>query len=230
MTIPANSPRIRDRLRKSLRADKRIVAAELLVVFALCFARLFPFSVQVFLFAFTSLSLWLRSLTWRDLGLRRSKAWWKIALRALLAALLIAVVANLLVQPLVERLIGKGADSSRFENVRGNLMILLAWLAVVWTIAAFGEEMIFRGYLMNRIADLVGRTRTGWISSLLGSALIFGLAHGYQGSAGIISTAEIGLFLGILYLINKQNLWINIVCHGVIDSISLVALYYSSPG
>lgn len=227
MTISADSPKIRDRLRKSLRADHRIVAAELLAVFALCFARLFPFSVQVFLFAFTSLSLWLRSLTWRDLGLRRSKAWWKIVLRALLAALLIAVVANLFVQPLVQRLIGRGADNSRFENIRGHPLILLAWLAAVWTIAAFGEEMIFRGYLMNRMADLVGRTRTGWISSLLGSSLIFGLAHGYQGLAGIVSTAEIGLFLGILYLVNNRNLWVNIVCHGVLDSISLITLYYS---
>ena len=87
--------------------------------------------------------------------------------------------------------------------------------------------MVFRGYLMNRIADLVGRSRAGWISALLGSSLIFGLAHGYQGLAGIISTAEVGLLLGILYLINRRNLWVNIVCHGVFDTISLVALYYS---
>lgn len=225
--LPANLPRFRDRLGESLRADKWIVAAELAVVFALCFARLFPFSVPIFLLAVTSLSLWLRSLTWRDLGLSRSKSWWKIALGALLAALLIAVVANLLVQPFVERLVGRGANNSRFENLRGHLMILLPWLAAVWTIVAFGEEMVFRGYLMNRIADLVGRTRAGWVSSLLGGAMFFGLAHAYQGLAGIISTAEIGLFLGILYLVNRRNLWMNIVCHAVIDSISLIALYYS---
>jgi membrane protease YdiL (CAAX protease family) len=97
----------------------------------------------------------------------------------------------------------------------------------VWTIVAFGEEMVFRGYLMNRIADLVGRSRTGWASALIGSSLIFGLAHGYQGLAGIISTAEVGLLLGILYLISKRNLWINIVCHGAFDSISLIAMYFS---
>jgi membrane protease YdiL (CAAX protease family) len=177
MSIPANPSPIRDRLGTLLRTDRRIVAAELVVVFALCFARPFPFSGVAFLLAATSLSLWLRGLTWRDLGLRRSRAWWKTALGALLAAFLIAVVANLLLQPLVERLVGKGANNSRFDNVRGHLTVLLAWLTAVWTIVAFGEEMIFRGYLMNRMADLFGKTRTGWVSSLLGSALIFGLAQ-----------------------------------------------------
>jgi len=199
-------------------------------MFALCFVRLFPLSIQLFLLAFTSLSLWLRHLTWRDLGLRRSKAWWKIALWAVLATVLIAVVINLLVQPLVGRLTNKAPDNARFDSVRGNLKVLLVWLAAVWTIVAFGEEMIFRGYLINRIADLVGRTRAGWILSLLGSSLIFGLGHSYQGLAGIITTAAIGLLLGIVYLISKRNLWVSIISHGLIDTISLVALYFSRPG
>lgn len=230
MTTTAKLSPTRDYLGKLLRADRRIVAAELVVLFALCFARPFPFSGVVFLLAVTSLSLWLRGLTWRDLGLSRSRAWWKTALGALLAAFLIAVIANLLVQPFVERLVGRGANNSRFDNVRGHWAVLLAWLAAVWTIVAFGEEMVFRGYLMNRISDLVGRTKAGWVSSLLGSALVFGLAHSYQGLAGLISTAELGLFLGILYLVNKRNLWMNIVCHGVIDTISLTALYLSQLG
>jgi membrane protease YdiL (CAAX protease family) len=212
---------------KLLQANKLIIAAELGAAFVLCFVRVFPFSVQIFLLAFSSLSLWLRGLTWRDVGLRRFKAWWKIALWALLAAFIISIVANLLVQPLIDRLVSRPVNNSRFENLRGHLPVLLGWLSAVWTIVAFGEEMVFRGYLMNRIADLVGRSRTGWASALIGSSLIFGLAHGYQGLAGIISTAEVGLLLGILYLISKRNLWINVVCHGAFDSISLLALYFS---
>jgi uncharacterized protein len=219
--------RIPGPLGKLLQANKWIIAAELVVMFGLCFARVFPFSVQIFLLAFSSFSLWLRGLTWRDVGLGQFKAWWKIALWALLAAFIISIVANLLVQPLIDRLIARPVNNSRFENLRGHLPVLLGWLSAVWTMVAFGEEMVFRGYLMNRIADLVGRSRTGWISALIGSSLIFGLAHGYQGLAGVISTAEVGLLLGILYLISKRNLWINIVCHGAFDSISLIALYFS---
>ena len=230
MAIQANSVPIRDRFGELLRTSKCMIAAELFALCALCFARLFPFSIQLFLVAFTTLSLWMRHMTWLDLGLKKSKAWWKVALLAMLAATLIVVVANVLVQPLVEQLTEKAPNTTRFDSVRGNLPMLLVWLAAVWTIVAFGEEMVFRGYLMNRIADLFGRTKAGWIASLIGSTLVFGLAHGYQGFAGIIGTAEIGLLLGIVYLLNKRNLWVNIVCHGLIDSISLVALYYSAPG
>jgi len=146
---------------------------------------------------------------------------------AVLAALLIAIVVNLVTAPFVQRFVSGSANNSRFANIRGNFVALLGWLAVAWTLAAFGEEMIFRGYLMNRLADLVGRTRTGWVISLFGSSLIFGLGHGYQGAAGIINTATIGLLLGTLYLVTKRNLWVNIICHGLIDSISLITLYFS---
>jgi membrane protease YdiL (CAAX protease family) len=43
--------------------------------------------------------------------------------------------------------------------------------------AAFGEEMVYRGYLMNRVADLFAKSRTGWIISLLGVNVLFGFAH-----------------------------------------------------
>ena len=227
MTVGVNATGMRDRFGELLRARHWIIAGELIVLFALCFARVFPFSVQLLLLAFTSLSLWLRGLTWRDVGLRNSKAWWNIALRAVAAAVLIAVIANILVQPFVDRLIGRPVNNFRFDNLPGNVKVLLLWLAAVWTIVAFGEEMVFRGYLMNRITNLVGNTRTGWVLALLGSSVIFGLAHGYQGFAGVISTTEVGLLLGFLYLLNKRNLWVNIVCHGVFDSISLIALFFS---
>jgi len=225
MTAGVNSTDIRVRFGELLRGSNWIIAGELIVLIALCFARVFPFSVQLLLLGFTSLSLWLRGLTWHDVGLRSSMAWWKIALRAVVTAVLIAVIANVLVQPFLDRLISRPVNNSRFDDLRGNVKVLLLWLAAVWTIVAFGEEMVFRGYLMNRITDLAGKTRTGWVLALLGSSLIFGLAHGYQGPAGIISTGEVGLLFGILYLVSKRNLWANIVCHGVFDSISLITLY-----
>ena len=221
------SPRIPGHVGELLRGNKPLIVVELGIFLALCFVRVFPFSVQLILLFFASLSLLLRNSTWGDVGLSKGKAWWKIVLWALLAAGIIAVIANVLVQPLVDRLVSRPANNSRFADLPGHLTVLLGWLSAVWTVVAFGEEMVFRGYLMNRIADLVGRTRTGWVAALLGSSLIFGLAHGYQGLAGIISTSEVGLLLGVLYLIFKRNLWVNIACHGFFDTISLVAVYFS---
>ena len=210
------------------RASKPTIFIELVLATGLCFVRIFPFSVQLLLLIFASLSLWLRGLTWRAVGLRKPRYWWRVLLFALLSAVVICVVVNFLVGPFVERFAGKPPSNSRFESIHGSVLALMGWLFVAWTLAAFGEEMVFRGYLMNRISDLAGNSRAGWISALLVSSLIFGVAHKYQGLAGAIGTTEIGLLLGGMYLVNKRNLWMNIVCHGFIDSISLIWTYFST--
>jgi membrane protease YdiL (CAAX protease family) len=43
--------------------------------------------------------------------------------------------------------------------------------------------MAYRGYLMNRVADLFNRTRRAWIISLIVVHVGFALAHAYQGWA-----------------------------------------------
>jgi membrane protease YdiL (CAAX protease family) len=228
MTVPIIAA-VRERAGELTRYSKPAIFLELMLATGLCFVRIFPFSVQILLLIFASLSLWLRGLTWSLVGLRKPMyRWWKVLLFALLSAVVICVLVNLLVGPFVERFAGKPPSNARFESIHANVLALMGWLAVTWTLAAFGEEMVFRGYLMNRISDLVGHGWAGWVSALLVSSLIFGAAHGYQGLAGAIGTAEMGLLLGAMYLLNRRNLWMNIVCHGFVDSISLIWLYFSA--
>jgi len=213
---------------KLIKTSKLAILIELALATSLCFARIFPFSVQLLLLAFASLSLWLRDLRWSDVGLRKPASWWKVVLLAMLSAVAICVVVNLLAAPVVERLAGHSPGNARFENVRGNLPALIGWLSVAWTLAAFAEEMIFRAYFMNRIFDLLGNGWAAWLSALLLSSVLFGAGHGFQGLAVAIGSAEIGLLLGVMYLVNRRNLWMNIFCHGFIDSISLTTLYFST--
>ncbi len=100
------------------------------------------------------------------------------------------------------------------------------WLGEAWTLAAFGEEMVFRGYLISRISDLFRDTRTGRAVALLVSSALFGLAHGYQGWAGVIATGTIGCLLGLLYFYSRRNLWAVIICHAIVDTVALSALYF----
>jgi membrane protease YdiL (CAAX protease family) len=53
---------------------------------------------------------------------------------------------------------------------------------------------------------------------------VFGLAHAYQGATGILVTGVLGLVFGLLYLRSK-SLWPLVIAHGLIDTLSLVALY-----
>jgi hypothetical protein len=81
-------------------------------------------------------------------------------------------------------------DVSEFRPLIGNLKLALLYLGLVWTWAAFGEELAYRGYVLNRAADLGGRTSLAWAASLLFVTGLFGFGHSYQGLAGMIDTAS----------------------------------------
>src|SRR2546425_359102 len=122
-------------------------------------------------------------------------------------------------------------DLEVFRALTGNLKLTLIFLALTWTLAAFGEEMVYRGYLMNRVADLLNRTRRAWIVSLFAVHIGFGLAHAYQGLTGIIDEGLMGLLLGLIYLRTGRNLAVPIIAHGIGDSIDFVLIFFGKyPG
>ncbi len=117
----------------------------------------------------------------------------------------------------------------RFGEVRDNLARYLLWLAIVWTSAAFGEEMFFRGYLITRLQEAFSGAYIAPALAILISAVIFGYGHmSYQGLRGFIITGLIGVAFGSMYLVLKKNLWPVIVVHGVVDTISFTSLYLGS--
>jgi uncharacterized protein len=78
-------------------------------------------------------------------------------------------------------------------------------------IAAVGEELAFRGVLFRIVAE-----RFGTAAALVVSAAVFGLLHGVNPGATIVSTAaiaiEAGLLLGAAYALTR-NLWFPIGLH-----------------
>jgi membrane protease YdiL (CAAX protease family) len=180
----------------------------------------------VFLLPLASMSLWMRGLGWADVGLRRSARVGRTVGTAVLAALAILLAVRFAIVPLAVWITGAPLDTSAFEPIRGNLRLLLTWLALAWTLAAFGEEMVFRGYLMHRIADLAGGTGPAWAAALVVSSAFFGWAHAYQGPAGMVATGLIGALLALLYLRTGRNLWTVILCHALVDAIALTLVYF----
>jgi membrane protease YdiL (CAAX protease family) len=123
------------------------------------------------------------------------------------------------------RLTGKQPDLSDFRGLPGNVPLALIGFAFVWTLAAFGEELVWRGYLMNRVADLGRHTRWAWVCSLILVNIVFGFAHGYQGVTGVIDEGLMGVLLGVLYLFTGCNLAVPIIAHGVQDTIDLLLIF-----
>lgn len=143
------------------------------------------------------------------------------------SALLLLIVTSIASQ-LLAALTGWVPDISRFDVVRGNVAALAGGLVVVWTTASFGEEMLFRGILLNDLAGIVrGRRSVAWVSALVVSSVAFGVAHAYQGAAGVVLTGIVGFGIGLVYVASSRNMWAAILTHGFYDTVGFVLVFAS---
>lgn len=94
----------------------------------------------------------------------------------------------------------------------------LWWRLISSLRAAVAEELMFRGYAMERLQELSGRR---WVAVLI-SCSVFTLAHvGAWGWSHQIIVAVGGLAFSLLYLW-RRNLWINVTAHLVVDAVSVL--------
>jgi hypothetical protein len=133
----------------------------------------------------------------------------------------------MITMPLVIWLTGQPVDRSAFDVLRGNVPALIFGLLVVWTLAAFGEELIFRGYLMNTIKRVFRHKNGGWFIACIVNAILFGLGHTYQGITGIILLSVVGLLYALFYLASGQNLWVPILMHGLYDTSAFLVIFFN---
>ena len=185
---------------------------------------LVPFSKTPFLLVLAWISLRLRRLRWRDIGFFRNRSWGATLGIGIGAGLGLELFQLHVTQPLLVRLTGKQPDLSDFAALTGNIKLTLILLVLAWTLAAFGEEVVWRGYLMNRVAGLGGRGRVAWICSLLVVNITFGVSHSDQGLTGQIEESIAGVALGAMYL-GSGSLAVPIVAHGVSDTLDFVLIY-----
>ena len=180
--------------------------------------------------AAVALATWflrLRGLRWRDVGFTRPK-WlrllWGVPVGFAMTGVLVAAI-NLALHAAG----APAADYSMFRPLKGNLAEYLFW-AIGMTIfaAAFGEELIFRGFVRDGLYRLFGgRGMIALWASLLGQAVLFGLPHLYQGWSGAATAGTIGFSFGVIWLMMGRNLWAGIVLHAIFDLSSMTVFYLS---
>lgn len=149
----------------------------------------------------------------------------KLILLAAVAGLTYAVFTNYIQEPLVARFTGETADLSGFDSVQGNLWAFIGLLSLGWVVGGLFEEFLFRGYLLNRINQVVKNPGAGkWIGILL-TSISFAIAHSYQGIGGMINTFIFSAVLGLLFYLFKRNTWYVILVHGFFDTYGIVWIY-----
>jgi membrane protease YdiL (CAAX protease family) len=178
------------------------------------------------LFVLGWISIRLRNGGWKMVGLHKPDSWWKTILWGVLAGVLIVIDGQLaaFAGAKIWHHAAKGPAVLKAAKESGKAALLA--LGLVWTFAAFGEEMGYRGYLMTRAAEVGNRSKLAYLVALLASSVLFGYGHYYKGPPGILQSTVSGLILGGAYLLSGRNLWVSIVAHGCADTIVIAALFF----
>jgi len=148
----------------------------------------------------------------------------KTALLGVSIGTVLSLLSIIVIQPLIEAITKQPHDVTIIEGVQGSWKGLLSWLVLNWTFVAFGEEILFRGFLMSQLIKLLGTSFLALMFNVFLASIIFGLAHSYQGRSGIWSTGIIGVCLGVAYIMSGFNLWLPILVHGVMNSVELILM------
>jgi membrane protease YdiL (CAAX protease family) len=238
---------LQGRLEKEPLARKALQCAEFIVLFAVPLVFLLfampkvgdnPVARQgivwvanVAMLVIVYLGLRLRGQTWSHFGLAFGKPRRAAVTRTLLlslavfaAATAVFVLGSIVAAQIPD--IRESADMSGYNYLYHNLPLLIVSLIGVYIVSSFGEEVIYRGFLITRIEEMgPGGKGVRWLAVLI-SAAVFGLVHFDWGPVGIGQAAFVGLVFAIAYLKVKRNLWINILAHGYMDTILLVQLSF----
>ncbi len=178
-----------------------------------------------YLFLLGWASLRLRGFCWKDVGFSRPDRWNKALVIGVVVGVAMELVELFISQPLLARWFGKMPDLSDFNDMVGNLKVFLFFLVLVWTLGALGEEIVYRGYLMNRAAGVLHDTKASWLVSLVAVSIAFGCGHLDQGATGMAENVWNGLWLGALYLACGRNLAVPIIAHATTDTLDFILIY-----
>ena len=106
--------------------------------------------------------------------------------------------------------------ASLVEEMSRSPLMMALWLGpVVWIGVACFEELI-RVFVLSRLWLVWPGPAARW-TAVVASAVLFGAAHIYQGTAGFISTGIMGFIAGWYYL-SAGRVWPLIISHALYDS------------
>lgn len=172
-----------------------------------------------------------RGESWRSIGLPFQRPSFPGVGRAILKSVVIlifAVAAFIFGSIVMANVVGipEGADMSQYGYLQGNVPLLLLSLIGVYIVSSFGEEVVYRGFLITRLEELFGgASRSGVIRAVVVSSVVFGFAHYKWGAMGIGQTTCMGAALAISFLWTKRNLWPLVLAHAYMDSLLLIQLF-----
>ena len=153
---------------------------------------------------FIWLGLKMRGQSWRHFGLTFRLGDRRSVFRAVAQSFVVAIAASAAFVGAGLAMASVMAQADQAEMIadffRGNPLALVITLLVIYVTASFGEEVIYRAFLINRIAELGSAGRPAWAGAVAISSVAFGLVHYSWGVAGTEQAGFRRLALGVSYL------------------------------
>ncbi len=159
------------------------------------------------------------------LGFSAQKNILELVATAIVLAIGIVLVTFFIILKPVENLTGYSLQLGVFEQIKGNFSVYLSSLTIGWIVGGFMEEVIFRGFMISKFMNLLGE-KTGAVIGIIFSSCLFGYLHAYQGITGQLLTGFAGFIFALTYILSKRNLWLAILTHGFVNTVSMTLLYF----
>ena len=186
------------------------------------------FIPTIVILVLAAISLAIRKTGPASLGFHRVPRPGQMIITVFMLALAWTVVQFSLTLPILNHLTRQRQNLNQFAGLQGNLGMLLIFLALSWTLAAVGEETVYRGYIPTRIGEVFGQQRAGIVLGVAVSSALFALAHTEQGMIGVIVTFLDALFFSALRW-RFRTLWAAVLAHGFNNTIGLVTFFFVGP-
>lgn len=164
-----------------------------------------------------------------SLGFSKPKNALKLIATALGLAICISLLGYFVLFPSIEKFTEAPLKFGVFAQVKNNTTVFFTSLIIGWIVGGFMEEIIFRGFMIS-IFTKYFNPKIGTVLGIILPFILFGYLHGYQGISGQILIGITGSLFAIIYIFSKRNLWLNILTHGFINTISMFILYFDLIG
>jgi len=127
-------------------------------------------------------------------------------------------------KPSIRDSYARAISKSSFRFLFPTTVAEIRWFALLSVSAGICEEVVYRSFLINYF--FAGPFHLALPLAFALSAVLFGIAHAYQGWGGIIQTAIYGAVVGLLFLATGSLLLV-IVVHTFVD---LQVVFMLRPG
>jgi membrane protease YdiL (CAAX protease family) len=180
----------------------------------------------IVLFVLGMVSIRLRNGGWSAMGFKRPASWRRIFVIAVAAAALRILLGQFVIEPVTGHFWPAPIAPALANEIAGNVKVAFLAVLLVWTFAAFGEEIAYRGYLLTRAAEIGKRSTTAYWVGIVFVSILFGYGHYYKGTSGIVDSGFAGLILGAAYMLADRNLWACIFTHGFVDTCGVINAFF----